>query len=318
VHCHNDLGLAVANSLAGLRAGARQVECTINGIGERAGNAALEEIVMALTVRPDANGLVTRIKSEEIYRTSKMVSKISGLKVQRNKAIVGANAFAHESGIHQDGMLKAPETYEIMRPETVGWTGESMVLGKHSGRHAFKTRLTELGFDHLSDEDVNSTFDRFKELCDKKKEIFDEDLYAIIDEQTEKPGEEAFRLTYVGFSSGTDTVPTATIKVAQGNEILVEAGTGDGPVDAVFQAIQRVTGVSATLKEYSLEAITGGMDAQGQVAVTVDIDGRTIKARGASTDVVMASARAYMLAINKYLAAKARSEDVVAVPKQGM
>lgn len=318
VHCHNDLGLAVANSLAGLRAGARQVECTINGIGERAGNAALEEIVMALTVRPDANGLVTRIKTEEIYRTSKMVSKLTGLKVQRNKAIVGANAFAHESGIHQDGVLKAPETYEIMRPDTVGWTGEGMVLGKHSGRHAFKTRLNELGFDHLAEVDVNAAFERFKQLCDKKKEIYDEDLFAIIDEQTETPGEEAFRLTYVGFSSGTETIPTATVKVTQGTEELVDAGTGDGPVDAVFQAIQRITGVKATLKEYSLEAITGGMDAQGQVSVTVEIDGKTIKARGASTDVVMASARAYMLAINKYIAAKNRTEDEVVVPKTGM
>jgi len=318
VHCHDDLGLAVANSLAGLRAGARQVEGTINGIGERAGNASLEEVVMALNVRKDTWGLHTGIKTEEIYRTSRMVSNISGLKVQRNKAIVGANAFAHESGIHQDGMLKARDTYEIMRAEDVGWMGESMVLGKHSGRHAFKTRLQQLGFDHLSDTDFAAAFERFKELCDKKKDIFDEDLYAIIDEQSETPGEEAFRLMYVGFSSGTDTIPTATVKVAQGSETLVDAGTGDGPVDAVFQAIQRITGIHGVLKEYSLEAITGGMDAQGQVSVTVEIEGQTVKARGASTDVVMASARAYMLAINKHLASKSRSEETAAVPKQGM
>jgi len=306
VHCHNDLGLAVANSLAGIRAGARQVECTINGIGERAGNASLEEVVMALSVRGDDMGLHTGIKTQEIYRTSRMVSTISGLKVQRNKAIVGANAFAHESGIHQDGMLKARDTYEIMRPEDVGWTGESMVLGKHSGRHAFKTRLAQLGYETATDDEINAAFEKFKQLCDKKKDIYDEDIYAIMDEQTEKTGEEAFRLTYVGISSGTDTVPTATVKVAQGNEILADAGTGDGPVDALFQAIQRITGVKAVLKEYSLEAITGGMDAQGQVSVTVEIEGDRIKARGASTDVVYASGRAFMNAINKHFARKAK------------
>lgn len=302
VHCHNDLGLAVANSLAGLRAGARQVECTINGIGERAGNASLEEIVMALAVRGDELGLTTGINTREIYRTSRMVSSISGLKVQRNKAIVGANAFAHESGIHQDGMLKARDTYEIMRPEDVGWTGESMVLGKHSGRHAFKTRLTELGYDHLSDDDVNAAFEKFKQLCDKKKDIFDEDLYAIIDEQADKPGEEEFGLLYLGVTSGTGTVPTATVKVTHGEEVLVRAVPGDGPVDALFQAIQQVTGVAVTLNEYSLEAITGGMDAQAQVNVSVEIDGKVIMARGASTDVVEASGRAFMNAINKHFA----------------
>lgn len=301
VHCHNDLGLAVANSLAGLRAGARQVECTINGIGERAGNASLEEIVMALKVRNDDLALTTGINTQEIYRTSRMVSSVSGLKVQRNKAIVGANAFAHESGIHQDGMLKARDTYEIMRPEDVGWTGESMVLGKHSGRHAFKTRLAELGYDHLSEDEINAAFEKFKQLCDKKKDIFDEDLYAIVDEQTEKTGDEAFKLTYVGVSSGTDMVPTATVKVqkGRGGEELVEAVVGDGPVDALFRAIQKITGVSVTLNEYSLEAITGGMDAQAQVNVSVEIDDRTIKARGASTDVLEASGIAFINAINK-------------------
>lgn len=304
VHCHNDLGLAVANSLAGLRAGARQVECTINGIGERAGNASLEEIVMALTVRGDDLGLTTGINTQEIYRTSKMVSTISGLKVQRNKAIVGANAFAHESGIHQDGMLKARDTYEIMRPEDVGWTGESMVLGKHSGRHAFKTRLAELGYDHLSEDDVNAAFEKFKQLCDKKKEIFDEDLYAIVDEQTDRVKDEAFALSYMGVSTGTGSIPTATVRVNQRGNELVQAGVGEGPLDALFKTIQDASGVSARLKEYSLEAITGGMDALGQVSVTVEIDGDTIKARGASTDVLEASGLAFMNAINKYYARK--------------
>ena len=319
VHCHDDLGLAVANSLMGLKAGARQVEATINGIGERAGNASLEEVSMALAVRHDLfNGLHTGINSTEIYRTSRMVSNICGLKVQRNKAIVGANAFAHESGIHQDGMLKARDTYEIMTPESVGWTGESMVLGKHSGRHAFKTRLGQLGYETLSDEEVNSAFEKFKELCDKKKDIYDEDLRAIIDEQSDTPTEEAFQLLYAGFSSGTDTIPTATIKVSHNGKTLVAAGTGDGPVHAVFQTIERITGVKAILHEYSIEAITGGMDAQGKVHVTVEIDGFNISARGSDTDVVTASARAFMHAINKYMDARARNENPVARAEAGV
>lgn len=316
VHCHNDLGLAVVNSLAGLRAGARQVECTINGIGERAGNASLEEIVMNLKIREDFYGFQTGINTKEIYKTSKMVSNISGMKVQRNKAVVGANAFAHESGIHQDGVLKAPETYEIFSPELVGWTGESMVLGKHSGRHAFKTRLQELGFDKLSDDNINTAFEKFKELCDKKKEIFDEDLYAIVEDTTEGV-EEAFKIAYLGFSSGTEAVPTATVKLARGEEVFTDAGVGDGPVDAVFKAVERITGIKADLKDYSLEAVTGGMDAIGQVAVSVEIEGKAFKARGAHTDVVVASARAYLQAINKFISQKEKG-TFAETPKKGV
>lgn len=318
VHCHNDLGMAVANSLAGVRAGARQVECTINGIGERAGNASLEEIVMNLKVRKDYYGVTTNVNTAEIYRTSRLVSKITGMKVQRNKAIVGANAFAHEAGIHQDGMLKARDTYEIMRPEDVGWTGESMVLGKHSGRHAFKTRLFQLGYDHLSEDDINRAFDRFKDLCDKKKDIYDEDLYAIVEDEVAQP-EEVYHLEYLGFTSGTDALPTATVKLRRGGEILMDASVGDGPVDAALKAIQRITGVEAPLQEYSLEAVTGGRDAVGQVSVVVAADGRTFKARGASTDVVVGSAKAYLKAINMLLLARERAEEEeLAVPKQGM
>jgi 2-isopropylmalate synthase len=308
VHCHDDLGMAVANSLAGVRGGARQVECTINGIGERAGNASLEEIVMNLKVRKDFYGMTTNIKAEEIYKTSRLVSKISGMKVQRNKAIVGANAFAHESGIHQDGMLKDKSTYEIMRPEDVGWTGESMVLGKHSGRHAFKTRLFQLGYDHLTDDDINRAFARFKDLCDKKKDIFDEDLYAIVEDEAGEQ-EQEYQLQYLGFTSGTETVPTATVKLRRNGEILMDASVGDGPVDAAIKAIQRITGIEAPLQEYSLEAVTGGRDAVGQVTVVVANEGRTIQARSASTDVVIASAKAYLKAINKIISLRTQPEQ---------
>jgi 2-isopropylmalate synthase len=318
VHCHNDLGMAVANSLAGVRGGARQVECTINGIGERAGNTSLEEIVMNLKVRKDFYGVTTNIKTEEIYKTSRLVSKITGMRVQRNKAIVGANAFAHEAGIHQDGMLKDKSTYEIMQPEDVGWTGESMVLGKHSGRHAFKTRLFQLGYDHLSDEDINRAFARFKDHCDKKKDIFDEDLYAIVEDEVTAQ-DEIYKLEYLGFTSGTEAVPTATVKLRRGSEIVMDASVGDGPVDAAIKAIQRITGIESPLQEYSLEAVTGGRDAVGQVTVIVEHNGRTIKARGASTDVVVASAKAYLKAVNKVIAAQeAAEQESLAVPKTGM
>jgi len=318
VHCHNDMGMAVANSLAGVMGGARQVECTINGIGERAGNASLEEVVMNLKVRKDFYKVTTNINTAEIYKTSRLVSKITGMKVQRNKAIVGANAFAHESGIHQDGMLKARDTYEIMRPEDVGWTGESMVLGKHSGRHAFKTRLFQLGYDHLNEEELNRAFTQFKALCDKKKDIFDEDLYAIVEDEVAQP-EQTYQLEYLGFTSGTDTLPTATVKLRRGSEELMDASVGDGPVDAALKAIQRITGVEAPLQEYSLEAVTGGNDAVGTVSVTVLHNGRTIKARGSSTDVVLASAKAYLKAINSIVNARDReSDEALAVPKQGM
>jgi 2-isopropylmalate synthase len=315
-HCHNDLGLAVANSLAALRAGARQVECTINGIGERAGNASLEEIVMNLKVRQDFFGLTTGINTKEIYRTSRLVSEITGIRVQRNKAIVGANAFAHEAGIHQDGVLKERSTYEIMLAEDVGWTGESMVLGKHSGRHAFKTRLAQLGYDSLSDEEINKAFERFKELCDKKKEVLDEDLYAIVeDEVFHAP--EIYQLDYLGFTSGTSTVPTATVRLRKGDELLQEASCGDGPVDAAFRAVERLIKVDSELVDYAVDAVTGGTDAQGQVAVTVRVNGKKVRARSSHTDIVTASVRAYLHAINKALQLKdtATNEDV---PKTGM
>ena len=315
-HCHNDLGLAVANSLAALHNGARQVECTINGIGERAGNASLEEIVMNLRTRRDFFALDTGINTQEIYRSSRLVSKITGMKVQRNKAIVGGNAFAHEAGIHQDGVLKERSTYEIMRPEDVGWTGENMVLGKHSGRHAFKTRLGHLGYDMLTEEDVNKAFERFKALCDKKKDIFDDDLYAIVDDEVfQSP--ETYVLEYLGFSSGTEAVPTATVRMRRNGDVLTDAGVGDGPVDAAFKAVQRITGMDAVLHEYTLDAVTGGMDAQGQVMVAVEHDGHLVKARASSTDVVVASVKAYVNAINKLIAQK-NPRDTVTVPKKGM
>jgi 2-isopropylmalate synthase len=315
-HCHNDLGLAVANSLAAVLNGARQVECTINGIGERAGNASLEEIVMNLVTRKDFYGLTTGINTREIYRTSRLVSKITGIRVQRNKAIVGGNAFAHEAGIHQDGVLKERTTYEIMHAEDVGWTGESMVLGKHSGRHAFKKRLEALGYDRLSDEEINRAFARFKELCDKKKDIYDEDLFAIVEDEMSQ-AHETYSLDYVGFSSGSDTVPTATVRLRTGGEVVMDASVGDGPIDAAFKAIQRITQVDAELQEYSLEAVTGGRDALGQVAVTLVGNGQTVRGRAASTDVLVASVKAYLNALNKLVAMRDGDREA-AVPKQGL
>jgi 2-isopropylmalate synthase len=292
------------------------VEATINGLGERAGNASLEEVIMNIQVRKDFFGLETGFNSQEIYRTSRLVSMITGMKVQRNKAIVGENAFAHEAGIHQDGMLKERTTYEIMHADDVGWTGESMVLGKHSGRHAFKTRLVQLGYEQLSEDDINCAFERFKQLCDKKKDIFDEDLYAIVEDEVFK-SPETYKLDYLGFSSGTGAVPTATVTLTRNGESFTDASTGDGPVEAAFRAIQRITGLTPDLQEYSLEALTGGMDAQGQVAVAITDGSRTIKARAANTDVVVASVKAYLNAVNKLIAAREGSDEV-SVPKQGM
>lgn len=316
VHCHNDLGMSVANSLAAIRQGARQVECTINGIGERAGNASLEEIVMNLKVRKDFYGVETGIDTTQIYRTSRLVSQITGMKVQRNKAVVGGNAFAHEAGIHQDGVLKERTTYEIMQAEDVGWTGESMVLGKHSGRHAFKTRLAQLGYDQLTGDELNAAFQRFKELCDKKKEVYDEDLFAIVEEEVFR-SPETYHLEYIGFTGGTEAMPTATVRLSRNGDVFTEAVVGDGPVDAAFKAIQRITGVEAPLQEYSLEAVTGGMDAIGQVSVSIKAGARVVKARGADTDIVVASAKAYLNAINKVMASHEAPESAT-VPKQGM
>jgi len=300
VHCHDDLGLAVANSLAAVKAGARQVECTVNGIGERAGNTSLEEVVMNLRTRRDYFGIDTRIVSAEIYPTSRLVSQMTGSRVQANKAIVGANAFAHESGIHQDGMLKDKETYEIMTPESVGWKGEGMVMGKHSGRHAFATRMKEIGFE-MESEPLEKAFTRFKELADKKKVIFDEDLIAIAEEVLFKESSQAWDLTYMHASSGTETLPTATVKMTFKGEVLVDAAMGDGPVDAVFHAIDRITGNPLKVHEYHLDAVTEGQDAQGRVTLVVsrqEAESVKVKGSGISTDVVLASAKAYVNALN--------------------
>jgi 2-isopropylmalate synthase len=297
-HCHNDLGLAVANSLAAVQGGARQVECTINGIGERAGNAALEEIVMALRTRSDFFGATTRIDSTKIYPASRMVSTLTGLTVQRNKAIVGENAFAHESGIHQDGMLKFRETYEIMDPASVGIPKSSLVMGKHSGRAAFRDRAIQLGYT-LSDEQVESAFVKFKALADKKKEVFDEDIEAIVDDQLEITGG-LWTLVGVQVTTGSTTIPTATVTLKDSNGAAVQdASIGDGPVDAIYSAIQRLTGVKAELRDYRIRSISKGRDAQGEATVELTHNGRTLKGRGLSTDILEASAMAYLAAINR-------------------
>ena len=315
-HCHNDLGMAVANSLAAVHAGARQVECTINGLGERAGNASLEEIVMALKTRRDFFQLDTRIVTERIYPTSRLVSTITGLHVPRNKAVVGENAFAHESGIHQDGVLKRRETYEIMRPEDVGLPASKLVLGKHSGRHAFKQRTDALGY-CLTDEQVDKAFEQFKTLADKKKNVYDEDIEMLIDammeSQTQAPAH-VWTLTALQTMAGSNSIPTATVTLERHGESITDAATGDGPVDAIYSAIQRITGVQMELKEYQLRAVTGGKEAQGEVTIEVIVDGRKIRARGVSTDIVEASGRAYVAAVNRSLTLANNKDDVPAQP----
>lgn len=300
VHCHNDLGLAVANSLSAVASGAGQVECTINGIGERAGNCSLEEVVMALYTRKAFYNKVTGIKYEEIYRTSRLVSNLTGMKVQANKAVVGKNAFAHESGIHQDGVLKERTTYEIMNPALIGLNINNIVLGKHSGRHAIKDRLAELGF-QLSEDEIDKAFVRFKTLADKKKEVTDEDLVAIVDEEI-KHIPETYTLDYHHISSGTCVIPTATVRLVRDGEKLEEAACGDGPVDAIYKAMDKITGVSGTLLLYNIHAVTGGKDAQGEVTVKIQPNGNKKKiylGRGVSTDILEASAKAYLNAVNK-------------------
>ena len=297
VHCHNDLGLAVANSLAALRNGARQVECTINGIGERAGNTALEEIVMALKVRRDLINLDTRIETEQIYPTSRLVSSITGIRVQPNKAIVGDNAFAHESGIHQDGLLKNKTTYEIMTPETVGLRKSTLVLGKHSGRHAFRDRVRSLGYD-LSDDQMEKALQAFKHLCDLKKHVYDEDIEAIVsDEIIQIP--DKYRLTFLAVTSGSELIPTATVQMEVDGKVEKTADLGNGPVDAVFKAIKKITGDTSNLVRYEVDAITGGTDAQGSVKCTLEKDGLTVIGRGSDTDIIVASGKAYINALNK-------------------
>jgi 2-isopropylmalate synthase len=297
VHCHNDLGQAVANSLAAIRAGTRQIECTINGIGERAGNASLEEIVMALKTRRDFFEIDTQVRTEEIFKSSRLLSSITGVHVQPNKAIVGENAFAHEAGIHQDGVLKEKLTYEIMKPEDIGRAANKLVMGKHSGRAALASRLRELGFD-LDEGELGKAFKRFKDLADKKKEIFDDDLISIVkDEIAQVP--ETYTLDYLHMISGTGIIPSATVRLKKDTEVFQDSGVGDGPVDAVLNAIDAITGLKGRLQDYQLRAVTSGKDAIGEVSVRVDFDGTVVPGKGSSTDVIEASARAYVNALNR-------------------
>jgi 2-isopropylmalate synthase len=299
VHCHNDLGLAVANSLSAVMNGARQIECTINGLGERAGNASLEEVVMAVRTRQDVFACQTGIDTREIVTCSKLVSSITGFPVQPNKAIVGANAFAHESGIHQDGVLKSRETYEIMRAEDVGWTANRMVMGKHSGRNAFKSRMTELGFEFSSEEELNDAFFRFKQLADKKHDIFDEDLQALISEVGFEAEDEHVKLISLKVCSETGEIPNATVALRIGNQEVMGKASGSGAVDASLKAIEEVVQSGAALELYSVNNITNGTDAQGEVTVRIEKAGRIVNGLGADTDIVIASAKAYVNAINK-------------------
>jgi 2-isopropylmalate synthase len=298
IHCHNDLGMAVANSLSAVMNGARQVECTINGLGERAGNASLEEVVMATKTRHDAFNCETRLDTREILACSKLVSSITGFPVQPNKAIVGANAFAHESGIHQDGVLKNRETYEIMRAEDVGWSANRMVLGKHSGRNAFKSRMTELGFEFHTESELNDAFYRFKQLADKKHEIFDEDLQALITEVSADT-KEHFKLISLRVCSETGETPNSTVTVNVGEDELTGSAKGSGAVDASLKAIESIVKSGATLELYSVNNITNGTDAQGDVIVRLARGGRVVNGLGADTDIVIASAKAYINALNK-------------------
>ncbi|MDR1646736.1 MAG: 2-isopropylmalate synthase [Zoogloeaceae bacterium] len=306
VHCHNDLGLAVANSLSAVLAGARQVECTINGLGERAGNAALEEIVMAVKTRADIFPVETCIDATQIVPASKLVAQITGYPVQPNKAIVGANAFAHEAGIHQDGVLKHRETYEIMRAEDVGWTKNKLVLGKHSGRTAFRNRLTELGIELTGEDQLNAVFTRFKELADKKHEIFDEDLQALVSDEATLPEQEYFRLNYSRVTSETGEIPQARIALSVGGREQQAEAEGSGPVDATFKAVEQVAHSGVELLLYSVNAITTGTDAQGEVTVRLAKNGRVVNGQGADTDIVIASAKAYINALNKLHASQGK------------
>lgn len=297
VHCHNDLGMAVANSLAAVDAGVHQVEVTINGIGERAGNAALEEVVMALKTRSDCFDAATSVDTRQIQRCSSLVAALTGIHVQVNKPIVGQNAFAHESGIHQDGVLKERTTYEIMSPEDIGLTGSRIVLGKHSGRHAFGKRVSELGYE-LSPEELSRAYERFIELADRKKEVSDRDIDALLRGEL-KAGDDLYTLEYLHVSSGLTAIPTATVRIVKEGKVAEEAACGDGPVDAAYHAIDRIVQLQATLEEYTLKAVTGGKDALGEVSVRVRAGDRVYTGRGVSTDVIVASVRAYLSAMNK-------------------
>ena len=308
VHCHNDLGLAVANSLEAIRAGARQVECTINGIGERAGNASLEEIVMAVKTRQDFFNLITNVDTTQIYKTSRLVSELSGFAVQSNKAIVGANAFRHQSGIHQDGLIKKVTTYEIMDPKSVGILANTLVLSKLSGKHAFKERLAELGYS-LDEESLRRSFQSFKELADKKKEITDRDIESLVTEEL-RTVTETYHLDHVEISCGNHSLPTASVRlIGPDGQSLADAALGTGPVDAVYKAINRIVGIRNKLTEFTIKSVTGGIDAIGEVLIRVESDGETYTGRGASTDIIVASAKAYMNALNRFLAKKAIEEE---------
>jgi 2-isopropylmalate synthase len=298
-HCHNDLGMAVANSLAAVEAGAGQVECTINGIGERAGNASLEEVVMALRTRKARFNADTAIRTEELYRTSRLVSRLTGMLVQPNKAIVGANAFAHEAGIHQDGMLKHRDTYEIMTPESVGIPESRLVLGKHSGRHMVRKKLVELGLE-VADRDLDRVYNGLMALADKKKYVYDEDIFALVEGETGATGDH-FTLADLETSSGSKRTPTATVRLTRGRKVYSATARGDGQVDAMYKAIDKLTKLSPVLHDYQLRAITSGKDAQGEVTVRVRIKDREVFGRGASTDIIEASARAYLSAVNRLL-----------------
>ena len=308
VHCHNDLGLSVANSIAAIQAGAGQVECTINGIGERAGNCSLEEFVMVLRTRRDILPFATNIATEQLTPASRLLTSITGISVQPNKSVVGANAFAHEAGIHQHGMLMEKSTYEIMTPESVGLTASALVLGKHSGRHAFKKRLGELGHD-LNDELLNRAFERFKTLADLKKEVFDEDLDAIVTDEAR--GEDKYKLEHITVTCGSFAVATATVQMEINGTPVRTAELGDGPVDSAFKAIKKLTKSKAKLTQYNVGSITGGTDAQGEVTVRVEEGGHTVVGKGSSTDIIVASAKAYIHALNRLHGKQKRLTDAV-------
>lgn len=298
VHCHNDLGLAVANSLSAVINGATQVECTVNGLGERAGNAAVEEIIMGFNTRKDFYNVTHNIDSTQIYRTSKLISSLTGISVQPNKAIVGANAFAHESGIHQHGVLSEKSTYEIMTPESIGLAQNRMVLGKLSGRHAFEERLKEMGYTTLTPDSIQKAFEKFKSLADKKKVVLDRDIEALVEEKvSEVP--EIFELESFQITSGNKSISTSTVGLKKNGEIITEAATGDGPVDAAFNAMERAVGISFTLEDYGLRAVTEGKDALGEVTVRISKDNKIFVGRGVSTDIIEASVKAYLNAINR-------------------
>jgi 2-isopropylmalate synthase len=308
VHCHNDLGLAVSNSLAAVLAGARQVECTVNGIGERAGNCSMEEVVMTMKVRRDIFPCDTQIVTDQIYHSSKLLTLITGVAVQPNKAIVGANAFAHEAGIHQDGFLKHQMTYEIMTPVSVGWSASKLVLGKHSGRHAFRKRLEELGY-QLSEVELESAFVAFKKLADLKKEIFDDDLEAIVTDEISR-GPDRFEIVDIRVQSGTKLTPKAKVKLSCGGKIKSLESSGDGPVDAVFKAIRKITRFKGELVKFNIAAITGGTDAQGEVSVTIKDNGRQVQGVGTHADIIQASAKAYVNALNRLEHFRVKKEGI--------